>query len=116
MTGAVDVAGHAYPSGAPDVASGYFCGGSYCKCFSFYVVFFMCIFISLRSCFYVPLLFVVFVCVISILICLVFGFCLFFNNPFTLFLRYSVADTSMNGDKTLATRGRLQLAPKNNVY
>jgi len=24
--------------------------------------------------------------------CLVFGFCRFFNNPFTLFLRYSVAD------------------------
>ena len=46
VTGAVDRAGHAYPSGAPDVTSGpVFCGGSYCKCFSFCVVLFMYILI-----------------------------------------------------------------------
>jgi hypothetical protein len=46
MTGAVDGAGHAYHSGAPDVTSGpVFRGGSYCKCFSFCVVLFMYILI-----------------------------------------------------------------------
>ena len=42
VTGAVDGAGHAYHSGAPDVTSGpVFCGGSYCKCFSVCVVLFV---------------------------------------------------------------------------
>jgi len=33
-----------------------------------------------------------------------------------LFLQYYVADTSMNGAKTPATRGKLQLAPTHNAY
>ena len=61
---------------------------SYCKCFSFCVVLFMCIFF-LSLCFVVLVYpsFLLFSCVLS-RFCHVFGFCHFLNNPFTLFLRY----------------------------
>ena len=35
MANATDGAGHAYRSGAPDVTTSFFCGRSYCNCFSF---------------------------------------------------------------------------------
>ena len=92
VTGAVDGAGHAYHSGAPDVTSGpVFCGGSYCKCFSFCVVLFIH-FYSLCSVVFVYPCLLSCSCVLS-RFCLVFGFYRFLIYPFTLFIWYAVADT-----------------------
>jgi len=88
VTGAVDRAGHAYPSGAPDVTSGPF----FCVSASVFVSSYSCTFLfSVLCCFCVPVPFVVCMCVISILPCL--WILSFLNNPFTLFLWKSVAYT-----------------------
>ena len=80
VTGAVDGAGHAYHSGAPDVTSGpVFCGGSYCKCFSFCVVLFIH-FYSLCSVVFVYPCLLSCSCVLS-RFCLVFAFCRFLIIP-----------------------------------
>ena len=93
VMGAVDVAGYAYPSKAPDVTSGpVFFVEVHTVSASVFVSSYSCTFLfSVLCCFCVPVPFVVFMCVISILSCL--WILSFFNNPFTLFLWYSVADT-----------------------
>ena len=92
VTGAVDGAGHAYPSGSPDVTSVFFVEVHTVTCASvFCVVSFMCIFRLCALLFLCTPPFLSFSCVLS-RVCLVFGFCSFFNNPFTLFRRYYVAD------------------------
>ena len=73
MTGAVDGAGHAYPSGAPDVISGpVFFVEVHSVSASVVVSSYSCTFLfSVLCCFCVPVPFVVFMCVISILPCIV---------------------------------------------
>jgi hypothetical protein len=68
-----------------------FFGGSYCKSFSFLCHLIHVHFFPLCSVVFVYPSFLSFSCVLS-RFCLVFGFCRFLNNSFTLFLRYSVAD------------------------